>query len=1121
MNLDRNIVIEASAGTGKTYALVQTVLRALFKKGLPMESIVALTFTKKAAGEMKERIAAALQTMIKENKETERARQALESIDRAAISTIHSYAYSLLKRFPLAAGISADAEVDEKGVRGDDLFDEDWSVWIAAELNENTPRQKDWLQVLGKVDLSDVRELARRLVDFDVPLDHLTVSDANLSKDLAPYLKEIRALLSNKPDQKATKVAMACEEILSHPSFPAATPIPSSPAVTGRGSMDSPPVTAGNDVINEDVSATKAWPAEDIKRLKFLQNLTRNVVLGGDHTVHLLTELLYPFITRLRARMLAEGCLSNNALLYLARELVASNPRVRETLKREIQLILVDEFQDTDPLQGELILFLAEKPDHHAKRWQDTVLEAGKLFLVGDPKQSIYRFRGADIAAYRKITDHVLKQGGQLETLSQSRRSHDHIVHAVNAAFGRLIEEKPPVSPAYQALEPLRKRAEPQKQYVELRLATSQETQSSKDAIEREAEDAAAWIAERAKENELSYKDVALIFRSTPTMPPFIEALRRRNIPYVVEGERYFYGTPEVTDVLNLLRVLARPGDRLALAGFLRSPLGGFSDPELALLQQKNGLRLDRGLPAELDSPAHHGAWQLLRNLAARVAHEPLKAVLRHVYEDTFLLELAARSYHKDQTVANLLKLKRLMESFAEEGVTTLETLLAKIDRWKEDDRLEGESPLADEWYDAVRLLTIHKAKGLEFPVVWLPGLHKGRQGSDPKPDAVRVLYDWSTGRLGIRIGRKGRNLGHFVLEEEAEVREEAEERRVLYVAMTRARERLILSGGIHLQRPSKDSPLPLLAGAWDKDLSHLPEGDTAIGEAALRVHHISAETPKPTEAMARPTIHYSDPAEVAERWKKQEEVCRKAGETAMVVTPTSIVGAGYHPRPQSTFDSNPSDSNSESSESNFGQGWYPAPTLLGTLIHLFLEHWDFTCEKCSMPAQLRHVANVYFSGLGLLKQPFPDPKDASPQPSPDGRGRSEAAGEANPPELLEVVEEAQRLLADFIGSEAWEEIKNSEIIGREVPFFYKQGDALMRGSMDILYRTPKDELVIGDYKTAKELDASKYAEQGKAYEEAVSRALGEKPALKLIHLREGSTITLTGSRGSIRCNTT
>src|SRR5262249_43626746 len=145
--------------------------------------------------------------------------------------------------------------------------------------------------------------------------------------------------------------------------------------------------------------------------------------------------------------------------------------------------------------------------------------------------------------------------------------------------------------------------------------------------------------------------------------------------------------------------------------------------------------------------------FNLIRKLQLRVRRTPLKAVLNHVYEDTWLLELAARSYHRDQTIANLLKLKRLMESFAEEGETTLRGLLAKIDRFMEDDRLEGESPLADETYDAVRLLTIHKAKGLEFPVVWLPGLHRGRR-PNRRTREVAVQYDWSTGRLGVSLGK-------------------------------------------------------------------------------------------------------------------------------------------------------------------------------------------------------------------------------------------------------------------------------------------------------------------------------------------------------------------------------
>src|SRR5205823_719812 len=137
---------------------------------------------------------------------------------------------------------------------------------------------------------------------------------------------------------------------------------------------------------------------------------------------------------------------------------------------------------------------LAEKVGGKAKRWQDVLLQPGKLFIVGDPKQSIYRFRGADIAAYAGITKLVLEQGGQRLSLEESYRSHEQIIHLVNAAFNSLIEEKHPISPAYQALVPRRMRTEPAKELVELRLAHSEEPQSSDDALEKEAEDAAAWI---------------------------------------------------------------------------------------------------------------------------------------------------------------------------------------------------------------------------------------------------------------------------------------------------------------------------------------------------------------------------------------------------------------------------------------------------------------------------------------------------------------------------------------------------------------------------------------------------------------------------------------------------
>jgi ATP-dependent helicase/nuclease subunit A len=1084
MNLHRNIVIEASAGTGKTYTLVQTIMQALFQKNLPMESLVALTFTKKAAGEMKERIAAELQKIDHAAKMEEawrewgqsldvlqkRAREALETIDRAAIGTIHSYAFSLLKRFPLEAGISPDAEVDDKNIRIDDLFEVECPVWLRQNLKHQTSNMKDieekWLKVLKKTSLGKIRELARRLCDFDIPLEALPLSDEHLKENLEPFYQEIRKLLIGKPDQvKSTRIAVACEEVL------------------GRNIIGPPPVTAGDDVksvLEETPTATKDWPDDEIRKLKVIRAIALNLLAGGDGTLALLTDLLKPFITHFRRRLIAEGYLSNNALLVLARDLVAKEIKVRETLKRQIRIIFVDEFQDTDPLQGELLLFLSELPGTNAKSWDQVRLEPGKLFIVGDPKQSIYLFRGADIGAYGRITEMVMHQGGERHVLAESYRSHERIIHAVNAAFAPLILETP-LSPAYQALVARRTSEDAERHLVELRLACSTEQQSSDSALNKEAEDAASWIASAIAAKRWTYKDVALIFRSTPAMTPFIEKLRAQNIPFVVEGERYFYRTPEVTDVLNLLRALEDSSNRIALVGFLRSALGGFTDAELALLQQKNGLRMDKPLPKEFSGAGHRGSWELLQNLRRRVSREPLKRVLHHIYEDTFLLELAARSYHRDQTIANLNKLRRLMESFAEEGETSLRGLLTKIDRFIEDDRLEGESPLADESYDAVRLLTIHKAKGLEFPVVWLPGLHRNA-GGNPDSTQVKARYDWSSGRLGISLGGQARNIGDFILKNEMDAREEAEDVRVLYVAMTRARDHLILSGGVcssgRSKQPASGSFLAQLAGAWKLDLETLSDGELQLGDGILTVRRIATKadvTPRASlsESEWLKTFH---PAEIAATWKTREQRYTQMMSSARVVTPSAMEreqpGAHKNVLPPTV-----------SSET---------PTRLGTLVHKFLEAWDFHEEKCAMPLALRHVANSYFASEGLLKEPFPDPKLAIQRTK-------------NPAELTVIVDEAQRLLADFIGSEEYDEIKGSTILGREVPFFYGS-TPLVRGVMDILYRTAEGRLVVGDYKTDKIQDPTHYEAQGQIYRKAVSQILGEEAEFRLIYLRNDTS---------------
>ncbi|MFA5974825.1 MAG: UvrD-helicase domain-containing protein [Elusimicrobiota bacterium] len=1133
IDLSRNHVIEAGAGTGKTYNLVQALLQALFQKGLPLTSIVALTFTKKAAGEMKERVADELRKILAAKTQSEEtrawghrleelqtlARAAMGQIDRAQISTIHSFSFSLLKRFPLAAGINPEAEVDEKGLRYADIFDLEWPRWLTAELRLGSPREKEWMDVLSRFSVADIEDAARLLSDFRTPLQALPVSETDLPKRLQPHDKRLKELAADhSPEDKTGRLAVACEAVLGR-------------AAKGA-SLAELPAELLEDVRLEP-GTPKSWSKEELREIKFFRKLAHNLLDGGDHQVALLTQLLRPFVERFRSTVLAQGYLSNDALLALACELVRDRHDIRETLKREFRMILIDEFQDTDPLQGELLLFLAEQMKGRATRWTNVQLEPGKLFVVGDPKQSIYRFRGADISAYRQITDVILAQGGLSTSLQKSWRSHEQIIHVINRSFSRIIQERKPISPAYVPLEPQRPLAGLPLQTVELCLANSPEPQSSEDANKQEADHVALWIAQnvgawecldkQGNRRPLQYKDIALIFRSTPAMRTFLESLRAQDIPFVVEGERYFYSTPEVKDLINFLRVIENPRDRIALVGFLRSPLGGFTDAEILDLKETDSLNATHPLPPSFTKPQLQ-IWELLQHLHARVGREPLKALLQHIFEESFVLELAARSYHRDQTIANILKLKRLLESFAEEGVTTFRLLLAKVKSFMEEDRLEGESPLADETYDAVRLLTAHKSKGLEFPVVILPSLHSGRRSG-----AFEALsYDWSTGRLGLRVAGL-QNLEKFVLDWETQEREREEEKRVLYVAMTRARERLMLSGGIHLIKPASDSYLEWLGIAWELPLDRVTPGSMERGPAQLQISFIeksSRDEPARRPALRVLPVDFSNQS-FANRWQERAKHCQETLARKQTLRPsaidnslrhspqllagnlsgrTTLMDPPHRPPVESISRCGPVyeniDRRAGPPESAEDDEFVVFPNddekrllpdeakILGTLIHRFLEQWDFSKTQSEIPARLRQVIGNLFASAGL---PLTSPSSAA------------------------VEKEAQVILDGFVGSESYNEIKTATILGREIPFFYAQPDnGLMRGSIDLLYRLPDGTLIVADYKTdrlPKDREtaslAARYQPQVSIYREAIQRALGEKTLTKLIFLRASSAITI------------
>ncbi|MEK7290375.1 MAG: 3'-5' exonuclease, partial [Planctomycetota bacterium] len=462
------------------------------------------------------------------------------------------------------------------------------------------------------------------------------------------------------------------------------------------------------------------------------------------------------------------------------------------------------EFQDTDPIQYEIVLFLSESLGHYSKDARKVTLEPGKLFIVGDPKQSIYAFRRADIEAY----EHVVKlvSGGQEETLKlqENFRSHSGIIDVINQLFNRrIMVEQPGLQPSYIPIHANRPKKYPS-QNVEIVLVFGKEGEELKadEAREAEAEWIARWITkhvnneiieDKLSENgirKLKYKDIALLLRAFTQVMPYVEAFKRYGIPYIVEGEKYFYSTQEILDFINILRIIENPHDTIALVGVLRSPFVGLTDREIYELKINQLLDYRKSISDKISfKNIVENFYNFLRNTHARAGIIPVSQLISEIIDNSHVAEITASAWHGEQKLANILKLYQMASDMEQLHGISLKTFLERIKMRIKEAWEEGESPLSDETLDVVKILTIHKAKGLEFPVAILGNLH----GEVKKDNEVldSAAYDWSTSTTGIVIGKGNhqvRNLQSIVIEKKLNDRSWEEEKRVLYVAMTRAK---------------------------------------------------------------------------------------------------------------------------------------------------------------------------------------------------------------------------------------------------------------------------------------------------------------------------------------------
>lgn len=1163
------LLLEAGAGSGKTTVLVARVLAWILgcgwerqamaghdSSGRPLSAdeiagrtlgrVVAITFTEAAAAEMAQRIGEALAEVaagslpeallpeaLGERSPADLAQRAtslLAALERLRVGTIHALARGLLAAYPLEANLHPRFEIDAGGDRLRELIEataEELLVDAYRGAGPESPLLRLAARRIGPADLAMAAEefVARGGRAADLEPDPLT--------------PEAMAPLGHCLVERCTRlVEVVAGRLTPHWYLATACEIAEFAGLAvevATGGLDRGGIGRLVAFLSSCTPAffkrLREWEAGRLtKRFEKeafggaeadLARACRGLPTLVDHLKSLDLDLLdgsrrvlQPLLAEIERRQRYEGFVTFDDLLFEAVRLLRDRPAVRREVVAAIDQLLVDEFQDTDGLQCQLVRLLAldgpePRPD---------------LFVVGDPKQSIYGWRRADLAAYDEFAIDLEKAGGRRERLDTNFRSTPAILAEVERTVGPRMMAKRGVQPAFAPLVADRAPGpggEPEIEYwsssdlpaVDGRPATTRVGA----AEEREARAVAADLLALRRRVEsrgevFEWQRCALLFRALTGVERYLEALRDADIPFTLESDRDYFRRREILEVSSLVRAVLDPLDALALVAWLRSPWVGVPDGALLPLWLE-GLP---GLLADLrtaDPQALAAIEAAVRRAEAAVEPDPLGAGLLPDWPSSLLAAIAdlgaAREEFRQQASDRFVE--RLLQRFQPEPLAASRYLgghrLAQVERFFRDlvplleaacgdpaaalrslrravaEQREEEATAPQEaGAGAVRILTIHKAKGLGFPYVYLLQLHHGSAGRRAEHDLLgRSEREGAAYRL---FGAPTPNA--FGPELERQERADAEQLRLLYVAMTRARDRLVLAGNWDGSPRGEGRAMTLL------DLVRASRGEalgllrSGAGRAApqdrLLWRTLAADEPpllaRDREPIVAPPAG-ADFALLAQRFaqRRAEAGARQA---------RSLLG------PVKGAVAPPPGSLSSGGEAAL------APAL-GAAVHLFLAERevgvDGGAEVTRLAPRLAH----------LLKRELP------------------------PALLGEAGRALDERLEAFLASplEALWQCAAASASAREVPLLVAPGDdpsgpvAARSGVLDLLYRdSASGEWVVADFKTDQlsspaecSARAAFHAPQLRAYGEAVRRAfsLPRRPRLELWFLEVGEVVAISG----------
>ena len=819
-HLEINFFVEAGAGSGKTHCLVGRMVNLIKKGKAKIDNIAAVTFTKKAAAELKERFQIRLEKSLNDISiaadEKKNIQEAILNLEQVNIGTIHSFCAKILRERPVESGVDPDFEEIEEDK--DFIYaEESWSDFIdhASESGDGTLK---FMEENG-IEIKDLKDTYHRFIRYpEVEVETETV----LEPDFTETKNEIKKFLTMCKDILPQKVPQKGWDSLQ-------STIRKSSYFVSSGYLESKRLFARilNEMSKTPETVLNRWPEEKGKEIKekmleLQDKFIKPALKSWQEYSH---EPLVKFIKKgaefYRDRRKMHSILNFGDLLTMTSDLLKNNSEVRKYFKRKFTHILVDEFQDTDPIQAEIIFFLTGK-DTNETDWKNIVPEKGALFLVGDPKQSIYRFRRADIDIYNTVKDIFSSEGCEVLELYINKRSLPFMQELIASVFMKILPagDREASLNKYQAkYSPLITDKCVEEGYdfglIENNIPKTDKAKASEIAS-LDAAKISDWIYRSVNEDKLKlqrteneinagltekpeYADFLILTKMRKNLGLYARALEKNGIPYNISGGLVFNESLELNEILKLFKAIDDDRDPISLVTALRGLQFGISDDSLYKFKQAGG-NFYYYSSAPSGFPDFEEAFKRLRAYREIVnKNEPVCAA-EEIIEKSGILPLGLSGKEGLTRAGNIYKAMELLKDFDAKKIVTFYDLIKNMEEILKNKEIESMSLLASK-KNVVRLMNLHKAKGLEAAVVILADPMGESRYFEPQYHISRTKDKKAKGYFSIN-----RPTSVFTNEvlgippdwenkiDEEKKYEEAEKRRLEYVAVTRAKNILAVS---------------------------------------------------------------------------------------------------------------------------------------------------------------------------------------------------------------------------------------------------------------------------------------------------------------------------------------